>query len=78
MWILPGRGIETRDGEQVAGQDHGVGAPWLPTREREREGGDGRGAATVPAYRVGVAARVHGVGCKREEEGVAARVRPAP
>lgn len=42
---------------------------------RER---DGRGAATVPAYRVGVAARVRGVGCKREEEGVAARVRPAP
>jgi hypothetical protein len=53
------------------------GCPQARERERER-GGDGRGAATVPAYRVGVAARVHGVGCKREEEGVAARVRPAP
>jgi hypothetical protein len=59
----------------VAGQDHGVGAPWLPTSElseraRERGGGDGGGAATVPAL-------LFRVGCKREEEeGVAARGSP--
>lgn len=53
MWILPGRGVETRDGEQVAGQDHGVGAPWLPTSEREREGETEEGQLQYPRTELG-------------------------